>query len=255
MSWYNYRQNNSGGSFVYDEYSGISVNVWIEADNAVHADDRAINIGLYFDGDEDCSCCGDRWSSKSSYWNDDAEDEDPPEPNEPIYKDEFNSWDIIHKWRPDGEYETFVHPLGQEFYGAHATTEVVRKLTYGGSNGYGIRIGSDYVTDKPVPVSEFGWDKSGNFSAPSAGYQYYSVDPVHKYYLHKSGMRIQHVPDFGYTTVWTPNKQLAEKVIAAINAYLDVTPRPDPVKAFLDMYPGVSFTPEVIPIFTEEDDI
>lgn len=62
--FYPYSQNNSGGSFSNSETKGISEYVIIEALNAEHANTRAEEIGLYFDGCDDgrdCSCCGDRW--------------------------------------------------------------------------------------------------------------------------------------------------------------------------------------------------
>lgn len=64
MSFYTYRQNNSGGSYNNDLKSGIVRYVIIEANSADHADEMAEDIGLYFDGcddDRDCPCCGDRW--------------------------------------------------------------------------------------------------------------------------------------------------------------------------------------------------
>lgn len=64
MPFFEFRQNNSGGSFVIDENAGISVVVIIEADTAKDANECAESIGLYFDGCEkgrDCDCCGDRW--------------------------------------------------------------------------------------------------------------------------------------------------------------------------------------------------
>jgi hypothetical protein len=62
--FYTYRQNNSGGCFDFNYEKGITVNVIIEADSPENADDRAKEIGLYFDGCDDwtdCPCCGDRW--------------------------------------------------------------------------------------------------------------------------------------------------------------------------------------------------
>lgn len=62
--FYTYMQNNSGGSFVHDEIAGISHFVIVEADNPDHANERAEEIGLYFNGCDlgvDCDCCGDRW--------------------------------------------------------------------------------------------------------------------------------------------------------------------------------------------------
>jgi hypothetical protein len=64
MAFYTFRQNNSGGFWSDDILSGITRYVIIEANSASEANDRAEDIGLYFDGcddDRDCSCCGDRW--------------------------------------------------------------------------------------------------------------------------------------------------------------------------------------------------
>lgn len=58
-------QNNSGGSFDFDEARGITHEVIIEARTLDEASARAQDIGLYFDGvrdGRDCGCCGDRWS-------------------------------------------------------------------------------------------------------------------------------------------------------------------------------------------------
>lgn len=60
--FFTYRQNNSGGSFVNDANKGISIVVVVEAYDKHHSNLRAQQIGLYFGGDGDCPCCGDRWS-------------------------------------------------------------------------------------------------------------------------------------------------------------------------------------------------
>ena len=63
--WYEFLQNNSGGSFENDPKAGIGFTVWVEARNPDEASARAQDIGLYFDGVSDgvdCGCCGDRWS-------------------------------------------------------------------------------------------------------------------------------------------------------------------------------------------------
>jgi hypothetical protein len=81
MPFFDFRQNNSGGSFVADHVAGISLTVIVEADDASHANERAEMIGLYFDGAGDCSCCGDRWHSK---WGDDKGDPVPSIYGEPV---------------------------------------------------------------------------------------------------------------------------------------------------------------------------
>lgn len=58
--FFEFSQNNSGGSF-----NGFARSVFIQARNADEANERAEEVGLYFDGCEsgiDCDCCGDRWS-------------------------------------------------------------------------------------------------------------------------------------------------------------------------------------------------
>ena len=62
MNFFTFRQNNSGGSYAVDSERGIGYLVCIEAENAAKACERALKIGLYFDGSGDCSCCGNRWS-------------------------------------------------------------------------------------------------------------------------------------------------------------------------------------------------
>lgn len=60
--FYHYDQNNSGGSFHYDE--NLGENVIIEARSPGEADEKFQELGGYFNGVEkgyDCGCCGDRW--------------------------------------------------------------------------------------------------------------------------------------------------------------------------------------------------
>ena len=61
MQWYQYIQNNSGGSF-----QGPAHLVFIEANSASESDSIAQEHRIYFDGcafDMDCECCGDRWGT------------------------------------------------------------------------------------------------------------------------------------------------------------------------------------------------
>ena len=61
-------QNNSGGSWDYDEGAGVSSEVVVEAISASHAADRLRDILEYgvtgYYGSGSCPCCGERWS----YW-------------------------------------------------------------------------------------------------------------------------------------------------------------------------------------------
>ncbi len=61
--FYEFCQNNSGGSFEVNEK--VCHRLFIEALSAEDANEKAGNLGVYFDGCDlgmDCECCGDRWS-------------------------------------------------------------------------------------------------------------------------------------------------------------------------------------------------
>jgi len=67
VKYYDFRQNNSGGSF--DVSDNFGQNVIIAARDMREANRRAEEVGLYFDGCSsglDCDCCGDRWSEQYS---------------------------------------------------------------------------------------------------------------------------------------------------------------------------------------------
>lgn len=62
--FYQFSQNNSGGKFIIDPIRGIGSIVIIEAINKQDAINKALKIGIYFEGVDqglDCACCGDRW--------------------------------------------------------------------------------------------------------------------------------------------------------------------------------------------------
>lgn len=62
-NFYVFDQNNSGGSFITD--SNLCHRIIIEADSEKEADEKALELGCYFDGVDsgmDCECCGDRWN-------------------------------------------------------------------------------------------------------------------------------------------------------------------------------------------------
>lgn len=60
--FYTFSQNNSGGGWIKD--NNLDQEVIIEAQNLDEAINKAMNLGIYFNGVEkglDCDCCGDRW--------------------------------------------------------------------------------------------------------------------------------------------------------------------------------------------------
>jgi hypothetical protein len=70
--FYEFRQNNSGGSFDVD--NNVCKWMFIEANDCEQANELAQNLGVYFNGCDsglDCDCCGDRWheADESGYIN------------------------------------------------------------------------------------------------------------------------------------------------------------------------------------------
>lgn len=66
--FYEFNQNNSGGSFDTDEK--LCHILFIEAENVQQANKIAEGLGVYFNGCDngiDCSCCGDRWYEADGY--------------------------------------------------------------------------------------------------------------------------------------------------------------------------------------------
>ena len=114
--FFTYNQNNSGGSFVFDERRGITHYVIIEAADAREANYRAERIGLYFDGEGDCPCCGDRWYEA---WSDDEGDAVPS-----IYGEPIQDFDFEFKWMGDRP-EAFVHFADGHFRGYGYMTNVL----------------------------------------------------------------------------------------------------------------------------------
>ena len=61
--FYEFTQNNSGGSFTTDK--NLCHRLFIEAESEGEAISKAEDLGCYWNGCEsgsDCDCCGDRWS-------------------------------------------------------------------------------------------------------------------------------------------------------------------------------------------------
>lgn len=113
--YFHYSQNNSGGSFDIDD--SVAHHVIIQATSAQHADQIAIDIGIYFNGCEsgaNCSCCGDRWYSARGDDGTEAPliyDTDPAN-----YKDMFakSGKPVCHVYHLDGSKTTYRAPEGEK---------------------------------------------------------------------------------------------------------------------------------------------
>jgi len=106
--FYTFRQNNSGGSFDFDEDAGITHFVIVEAEKSSSANSIAENIGLYWNGCEtgdDCGCCGDRWNKS---YESDAEKK-PSYYGKELTSDTFKSGEN-YIWMKEGK-EACVHYL------------------------------------------------------------------------------------------------------------------------------------------------
>jgi hypothetical protein len=100
--FFDFDQNNSGGGFDFDAEAGITHHVIIEADSAEEANERARELGLYFDGVEngpDCDCCGDRWYEAH------GEGDDVPT----VYGTPVTEYEALMLWAPKGTPEIFIH--------------------------------------------------------------------------------------------------------------------------------------------------
>ena len=67
--FYTFSQNNSGGEWT-NRPDVCYTNVIVEATSADHANQIAIDKGIYFDGVSkgiDCDCCGNRWTPVSQH--------------------------------------------------------------------------------------------------------------------------------------------------------------------------------------------
>jgi|SRR5687767_4063722 len=111
LRFFEYDQNNSKGSFDYNENAGISVTIFVQASSAGEANSIARSIGLYFDGEGDCGCCGSRWHEASS-WSSDYGSEGLE-----AYLEDYVTSPYFHKWMEDGKPEVFIHYLDGRIVG------------------------------------------------------------------------------------------------------------------------------------------
>src|SRR5712675_3651648 len=102
MPFFEFKQNNTGGSFDFDADAGISVVVIIEAEDSDQANGMAEGLGLYFNGYGDCECCGSRWYEAYG-----EGDDIPSHHGDPIQDVNFGSYPNF-KWIKDGP-EAYVH--------------------------------------------------------------------------------------------------------------------------------------------------
>lgn len=71
--YYTLAQNNSGGSFDFNEEYGITYFIIIECDSKYDIEKRIEEILDYPNRGGDCPCCGDRWDS--FIWDDELSEE------------------------------------------------------------------------------------------------------------------------------------------------------------------------------------
>lgn len=125
-SFFEFRQNNTGGSFEIDDEAGISILVIVEADGPEDANRRAQELGIYFDGcedDRDCSCCGDRWSAQ---WSDDQGEPVPSQYGVPLIDVKPDPrWPSLgeHSWAGNSP-EAWVHLKDGRKFGFHKVNGV-----------------------------------------------------------------------------------------------------------------------------------
>ena len=142
MNWYNFSQNNSGGSFMVNDK--VCHELYIEAETFDEAVSKAEFLGCYWNGvgdGIDCPCCGDRWSK----WSDEPIDLDKYKTKgytanifDGIYQNTKSEWE-----RRYGKYKIIESPTFSQKYS-------VRK--------YEGKIELDNIEDYAQLISdEYGW--------------------------------------------------------------------------------------------------
>lgn len=209
--FYDFRQNNSGGSFVYDANSGISIHVIVEADNEFAAKNKAETIGIYFDGcstGRDCSCCGDRWSDyvdgevvPSIYGTEVKPNQDYPAADEKSFGT---------KWRPEGEPDGFIHYADGRVEGFYQNTAARKDLE--GQYGWGVTF-NKFGVNKFLCGSN-GWDETGNYSPLadrfSLGKEKSKFPPDGPtFWMHKMPGQ-----EWGFGGAWFPTEAEADEFVA-----------------------------------------
>lgn len=102
MPFFQYTQNNSGGSF--DMSQDVAHFVIVEASSANVANAIAEDKGLYFNGcnaHRDCPCCGDRWYAQ---WSDNDGESTPL-----VYGEPLSEYECL--WTPPGEPYCIIYYL------------------------------------------------------------------------------------------------------------------------------------------------
>lgn len=105
MAFFQFQQSNPGGYYEFDEK--ICRVIVIEADSYDEAVEKALDMGVYFNGVEeglDCPCCNDRW----------YRDDDTP-PIEPLYgfiQADMITEEVLKKYNASIESETISDLLG-----------------------------------------------------------------------------------------------------------------------------------------------
>lgn len=100
MPYWDFRQNNTGGSFTLPAHTVV-----IEADDDEDANARAEAVGLYWNGcdDEiDCPCCGDRWYQARG-----AGTAEPTVYGQPVAKSAGGKWNSILVVHKDGREDRY----------------------------------------------------------------------------------------------------------------------------------------------------
>lgn len=153
LKWFEFSQNNSGGSFIVDDK--VCHRLFIEAESFDKAVAKAEELGCYWDGVAkgiDCPCCGDRWNK----WDDEAINIDKynndgyeVEVYDGIYSSAETRWNEKY-----GKYEIVEEPTWQKIYGCR---EYVGKIRF--------RNIEEYVQ---FMANEYGW------TTPDARIYYYN---------------------------------------------------------------------------------
>lgn len=229
-NFYKFEQRPIDNFYQYDENLGISRLVLIEAETADQANERA--MGIIDDLRKKKKEREKRWNFVAEYyrWQGII-----PETDALLVYDENLAFrrrphDILigRQMAPD-QFEMFLHPLDGTFYGTYRRFKrIPRTLT-----GWGLAF-TQFSRTEVVAVGDDGFNADATIGVPAPGSMHeatrFDETPVHT-----DNLRVVKTNILGRIeyTVWSPDRQIVEKIAANMDAYYARVPNMDESSFFV----------------------
>ena len=162
--FFEFDQNNTGGHFTVDK--NLCHRLFIEASDTGTAIDKAVAMGVYFNGCDDgsdCPCCGDRWHEpydpitfphKYGSFSDDSEYKFPFQPNRDGWGSKYGA-DTIDTPNKPGYYDVSFKDIKgyvQYLADAHGWTSPDARIFF--ANGVTVEIFGTQVEEQLKAAEE-----------------------------------------------------------------------------------------------------